>query len=82
MIALTRAKGRFFAHGMIGSAAIDAFYFYSSWVIGGGVGYDLQVGENVDIRVFKADYLTTFFFEETQRNFRVSAGVSVRLGKR
>jgi hypothetical protein len=75
-------KGRFFAHGMIGSAEIDEYYFYSSWLIGGGVGYDLQVGEKVDIRVFKADYLMTFFFEETQTNFRVSAGVSFRLGKR
>jgi hypothetical protein len=42
-----------------------------------GGGLDLRVNNRVDIRAFQFDYNPTRFFDRTQHNFRIGAGVAI-----
>jgi opacity protein-like surface antigen len=48
--------------------------------LGGGLDYD--IGEKIAIRVAQADYFMTRSDGETFNNFRISAGIVLKLGKR
>jgi len=44
-----------------------------------GGGVDVQVSQHFDIRAIQADYVPTFFNNTHQNNYRVGAGVKVKL---
>lgn len=76
-----------FAHAMIGGIRGSRGYLGTSVaatrftaVLGGGV--DWKIRNHVAIRIVQADYQVTPFFNQAQANFRVSAGVVLRWGKK
>jgi hypothetical protein len=86
-----------FAHFLIGAARAStrAFGFSVSdealaTAIGGGI--DINLNKTIAIRAIQADYLMTHFktgaeiafsgFDERQNNFRLSAGLVIKLGNR
>lgn len=85
-----------FAHFLIGAARASTGAFGASvsdnalaTVVGGGI--DIHLNDTLAIRAFQADYLMTRFktgpqlffsgFDERQNNFRISAGLVIKLGK-
>jgi opacity protein-like surface antigen len=86
-----RGKAEPFVHALLGgargnakasvlgvseSATENAF----AYALGGGL--DVKVHDNFAIRVAQVDYLAERLGGETGNNFRYSAGVVIRLGKR
>lgn len=86
-----------FAHFLIGAARAGTGAFGASisdtalaTVLGGGI--DIHLNDSLAIRAFQADYLMTRFktspqiffsgFDERQNNFRLSAGLVIKLGNR
>jgi opacity protein-like surface antigen len=47
-----------------------------------GGGLDVKVAPNVALRIAQVDYLLTRFSNATQDNFRISAGIVMRFGKK
>jgi len=86
-----------FAHFLIGAARASTGAFGASVadtalaaVVGGGI--DIRLNDSLSIRAIQADYLMTRFktgpqiffsgFDERQNNFRLSAGIVIKLGNR
>jgi hypothetical protein len=86
-----------FAHFLIGAARASTGAFGASVsdsalaaVVGGGI--DIRLNDTLAIRAIQADYLMTRFrtgpqiffsgFDERQNNFRLSAGLVIKLGSR
>jgi len=46
-----------------------------------GAAVDLQLNRSWAVRLLQADYAPTFFYESTQHNYRISAGLVHRLGR-
>jgi opacity protein-like surface antigen len=86
-----------FAHFLIGAARASTGAFGASVsdsalaaVVGGGI--DINLNDTISIRAVQADYLMTRFktgpqiffsgFDERQNNFRLSAGIVIKLGNR
>jgi hypothetical protein len=76
-----------FAHAMIGGIRGSRGYLGTSEpvtrftaVFGGGL--DWKIRNHVALRLFQADYQVTPFFNQAQANFRLSAGVVLRWGKK
>jgi len=76
-----------FGHIMLGAARGSPQYLnisQSEWrfatYAGGGV--DVNVNSRIAVRLIQADYLMTRFSDIRQDNFRFSAGVVFKLGKR
>lgn len=46
-----------------------------------GAAVDLQLNRSWAVRLLQADYAPTFFYEATQHNYRISAGLVHRLGR-
>ena len=76
-----------FAHAMIGAirnsrgylgASVGATRFTA--IFGGGLDYKIR--DHIAIRIFQADYQVTPYFNQRQDNYRVSAGVVLRWGKK
>src|SRR6266567_7950371 len=76
-----------FAHTMLGAIRNSRGYLGASvsatrftGVFGGGL--DWKIREHIAIRIVQADYQVTPYFNQKQDNFRVSAGVVLRWGKK
>jgi opacity protein-like surface antigen len=63
--------------GPTGRVSVDDAAF--ALALGGGV--DIKVVDSLAIRLFQADYLLTRFNDDSQHNFRASAGLVLRFGK-
>jgi opacity protein-like surface antigen len=90
-VTLYRGKAEPFVHALFGGARVsaEASGFDASgeesasafaYALGGGL--DIKVHKNLAIRVAQLDYLGTRSEGEGLSNFRYSAGVVIRLGKR
>ncbi len=64
------------SHGSSGGFTDNAFAF----ALGGGLDY--KATDRISIRIAQADYLGTRFADYTQNNFRFSAGLVFRFGKK
>ena len=80
-----------FAHALFGAAHVrseatelgQAFSFSdTSFGMALGGGLDVSVNDNIAIRVVQVDYLRTRFFDQTQNEGRIVAGVVFRFGKK
>jgi hypothetical protein len=47
-----------------------------------GAAADLKLNRKLSLRLLQADYAPTFFFDAMQHNFRVSAGLVLKLGEK
>ena len=64
----------------IGSTTTDFSANAFAWDVGGGV--DMIINNHIAIRPIQVDYMRTHFGGEWQNNYRLSAGVVIRLGKK
>ena len=55
---------------------------YHSLVLNIGGSANLWLNRKMDLRLLQVDYMPTFFFDETQHNFRVSTGLVWKFGGR
>jgi opacity protein-like surface antigen len=89
-IVLHRGKVEPFAHALFGGArqnlkfpdtfAAEATDNAFAFALGGGL--DVKVNDNFAIRVAQIDYLEAKIADPAGNNFRYSAGIVIRLGKR
>ena len=64
---------------MFGDGLPDARRTDTAFAMALGGGVDVHVSHHFDIRAIQADYLPTFFNSTHQNNYRVGAGVKVKL---
>jgi opacity protein-like surface antigen len=64
------------SHGSAGGFTDNAFAF----ALGGGL--DVKATDRLSVRIAQVDYLGTRFADYTQNNFRFSAGLVFRFGKK
>ncbi len=72
-----------FAHVLFGGSHAGSNGFSDTafaWAIGGGL--DWNVKSSIAVRLGQFDYLATHFANNTQNNFRYSAGIVFRFGGR
>jgi opacity protein-like surface antigen len=89
-ITLRRGKAEPFVHALLGVArendkasgvfAVEVTDNAFAFALGGGL--DVKVNDNFAIRVAQVDYLGDKLGGQTGNNFRYSAGIVIRLGKR
>jgi opacity protein-like surface antigen len=89
-INLRRGKAEPFVHALLGGArendkasggfVVEVTDNAFAFALGGGL--DVKVNDNFAIRVAQVDYLGDKFGGQTGNNFRYSAGIVIRLGKR
>jgi len=53
----------------------------NSFCLNAGASLNLNLSRLLTIRLLQADYMPTFFGDETQHNFRAGAGLVLKLGK-
>ncbi len=72
-----------FFHGLVGgSHAVGLSQTDTNLALAGGGGLDWNVKPSIAIRIFQLDYVGTHFLSNWQNNFRGSAGIVFRWGKR
>lgn len=65
------------SRGFLGISQADTDFGFAA-----GGGLDVRIKDSLAIRVIQADYLVTPFLGLRQDNFRLSAGIVLRLGKK
>jgi opacity protein-like surface antigen len=89
-LVLHRGKAEPFVHALFGGArerqavpgSISAPETDNAFAFALGGGLDVKVNDNFAIRVAQIDYLGDKLRGQTGNNFRYSAGIVIRLGKR
>ena len=82
-INLSQGKIKPFVHGLVGASHGTSGAFSDTvlgFALGGGI--DVKWTERISVRVVQADLLGTRYGDETQKNFRLSAGLVFHFGKR
>jgi len=82
---ITLGHGRLspFVHGLAGVSHGSASGFTdTAFAFAAGGGLDYKASDRFSIRIAQADYLGTRFADYTQNNFRFSAGLVYRFGRK
>ncbi|MBZ5647118.1 MAG: porin family protein [Acidobacteriia bacterium] len=83
-INLGHGKLKPYLHGLVGVSHGTSTGGFSDTVLGFalGGGIDVKWTERLSVRIVQADYLGTRYADATQNNFRLSAGLVYRFGKK
>jgi hypothetical protein len=79
-----RGRSTFLAHGLVGAArtavsGLQATDTGRAWAVGGG--YDFRLNHYWSLRVAQADYIRSSTFSTTQKDVRVSVGITLNFGR-
>jgi hypothetical protein len=83
-VAYHRGRSTFLAHALGGGArtavsGLQATDTGKAWAVGGG--YDFRLNHYWSVRVAQADYIRSNTFSTTQKDVRVSVGITLNFGR-